>query len=210
ISLRLLILSPKATKLKLSLTVTQRQEKMLELLPRENKLLITLNCWTSLFQQAFINYRELLLSFEPLSGEYLGPNLAKVLIIILQKHKLLDRVLTVTTDNISNNKTLIQSLHESEELEPFRKQIQIVWILCLTYVIQLALNQLLGRIKASPKNDTTEKRVSWKKLMLTALEAVQEKLDKYYSQTYDSYSDLFAIATILHPQKKLRFFTTRE
>ncbi|KAJ5983062.1 hypothetical protein N7481_005161 [Penicillium waksmanii] len=65
-SLRLLVLSPKAAKHKLSLT-------------------------------------ELLLSFEPLLGKYSGPNLIKVLIIVLQKHQLADRVLTVTTDN-SNKK----------------------------------------------------------------------------------------------------------
>jgi hypothetical protein len=150
-SSRLPILSPKAAKTELSLTVTQRQKKMLALLPKENKLSIALDCWTSPFQQAFIaitayfidadwNYRELLLGFEPLSGEHSGPNLAKVLIAVLQKHQLADRILTVTTDNASNNKTLMQSIHESEELEPFREQMQIIRVPCLAHVIQLALN----------------------------------------------------------------------
>jgi hypothetical protein len=70
-------------------------------------------------------------------------------------------------------------------------------------------NQLFDHLEKSI-NQLSKKRVSWKKLMLTALEAAREKLDEYYSQTYDSHGDIFAIATILHPQKKLTFFTTRE
>lgn len=46
--------------------------------------------------------------------------------------------------------------------------------------------------------------------MLTALEAASDKLRDYYSQTYEAYGDLFAIATILDPQKKLRFFTGKD
>ena len=54
------------------------------------------------------------------------------------------------------------------------------------------------------------KRVPWKKLILTALGAASDKLRFYYSQTYEAYGDLFAIATILDPQKKLRFFTGKD
>lgn len=46
--------------------------------------------------------------------------------------------------------------------------------------------------------------------MLTALEAASDKLRDYYSQTYEAYSDLFTIAIILDPQKKLRFFIGKD
>lgn len=52
----------------------------------------------------------MLLSFEPLSRKHSRVNLAKVLLKLLQKHYIKDRVLTITTDNTSNNSTLIASI----------------------------------------------------------------------------------------------------
>ncbi|KAJ5980018.1 hypothetical protein N7481_007316 [Penicillium waksmanii] len=154
ISLRLLVLSPKAVKHKLSL----------------------------------INYRELLLSFEPLLGKYLGPNLIKLLgcIKALLKNNI--------TEYWSNKKDYTICINQ-------RKR-EITYILKkrkIGYTLYLIKN-----------NGTKKKRVPWKRLILTALKAVREKLNKYYTQTYNSYSDLFTIITILYPQKKLRFFTTQE
>jgi hypothetical protein len=54
-----------------------------------------------------------LLGFEPLHGSRTGINLDAVLFPLLQKHGVEDRVLTVTTDNASNNSTLIESLKGS-------------------------------------------------------------------------------------------------
>jgi hypothetical protein len=56
------------------------------------------------------NYRELLLGFEPLYGTHLGINLSAVLFQLLQKYNLTDRVLVITTDNASNNNTLVVSI----------------------------------------------------------------------------------------------------
>jgi hypothetical protein len=56
------------------------------------------------------NYRELLLRFEPLSGTYSGVNLSAILLQLLQKYNLADRVLTITTDNVSNNNTLVANI----------------------------------------------------------------------------------------------------
>ena len=58
-------------------------------------------------------YREILLGFEPLKGTYSGANLSIVLIELLQKHNIIDRVLAVTTDNALNNNTLMESLYKS-------------------------------------------------------------------------------------------------
>jgi hypothetical protein len=85
---------------------------------------IALDCWTSPFQQAFMaitgyfldqewEYREVLLRFEPISGSYTGVNLGRVVLQILQKHQIADRILAVTTDNASNNKTLIAAVNDS-------------------------------------------------------------------------------------------------
>lgn len=54
------------------------------------------------------------------------------------------------------------------------------------------------------------KRVHWKQLMLTALEASKAKLISYYKKTEGMRGDLFAIGAILAPDQKLAFFSTSD
>lgn len=55
------------------------------------------------------------------------------------------------------------------------------------------------------------KAVPWKKRMLQALGAAKEKLSKYYTTIdTESYGTTYAIATILYPSKKLRYFDTAD
>lgn len=96
-------------------------------------------------------YREVLLGFKPLHGAHTSANLSSVLLQTLNNHGIQDRVFGLTTDNASNNKTLLDSLQQA-----LSNDVNIIRIPCLTYVIQLSLNQLLDRIKAVPLNDTTE------------------------------------------------------
>jgi hypothetical protein len=56
------------------------------------------------------NYQEVLLGFEPLHGTHTGANLSIVLLEKLQKHEIINQVLTITTDNTSNNNTLIENV----------------------------------------------------------------------------------------------------
>ena len=101
--------------------VEERQRGLLRKLPVGAKLSIAVDCWTSPFRQAFMavtgyfidedwNYREILLGFEPLHGTHTGVNLSSVLLDLLRKHQIEDRVLTITTDNASNNLTLVESI----------------------------------------------------------------------------------------------------
>lgn len=54
------------------------------------------------------------------------------------------------------------------------------------------------------------KRAPWKMTMLNVLCAARKKLSQYYTATdSEAYGDIYAIATILAPSKKLRFFTTK-
>jgi hypothetical protein len=51
------------------------------------------------------------------------------------------------------------------------------------------------------------KTVPWKKGMLQAIQAAKPKLSKYYKATdSETFGTVYAIATILCPSKKLRFF----
>ena len=103
-------------------------------------------------------YREVLLGFEPISGTHSDVNLGGVVIRILQQHQIIHRILAVTTDNASNNKTLTTAVNESIKDLQSDPEIDstIVQVPCLAHIIQLSLLDLLGKIKASPRNDNAE------------------------------------------------------
>lgn len=67
-------------------------------------------------------------------------------------------------------------------------------------------NRLFTHLEDAEKK-LKRKAVPWKKRMLQALRAAKEKLSKYYSATdNEPYGIIYAIATILYPSKKLRYF----
>lgn len=103
--------------------VKEKQKALLQKLPLHGKLSIALDCWTSPFNQAFMaitgyfidqewNYHKILLGFEPLHGMHNGGNLSSVLLEVLKEHGITNRILSITTDNASNNNTMITQLQE--------------------------------------------------------------------------------------------------
>jgi hypothetical protein len=141
-------------------TISQ-QRAILDTLPPTSKLSLSLDCWTSPFQQAFIaitgyfldeswEYREVLLGFEPLLGTHSGENLAKVVQTTIEAYDLSDRIIAITADNASNNHTLVTSLQAEYPTCSFIRNP------CMAHVIQLSLKQLLGQMKAGPENDTID------------------------------------------------------
>lgn len=184
------LLSPKTARRRLQSMVKEGQEKVLSSLSKGSKLSIALDCWTSPFQQAFMaitgyfldgdwNYREILLGFEPVHGTHTGANLSAVLLERLQQFDIQDRVLAITTDNASNNNTLITSIQESMQSLNLPNNTPIVRIPCLAHVIQLSLKELLGLIKANPKNDTTDHQ--WSDSQAQSLRACQQQQGIIYT-----------------------------
>jgi hypothetical protein len=57
-------------------------------------------------------YREVLIGFEYLKDIYTSVELAKVINNVFSKHKLQGRVTSITTDNTSNNGTMIAEINE--------------------------------------------------------------------------------------------------
>ncbi|KAJ5666538.1 uncharacterized protein N7477_008986 [Penicillium maclennaniae] len=91
---------------------------------------------------------QILLGFEPLEGIYTGENLALALYIVINRYRIKDQILAITTDNTLNNKIIFNKVQRTYP------DISIVHIPCMAYVIQLSLNKLLYRIKVKLKNDT--------------------------------------------------------
>lgn len=75
------------------------------------------------------------------------------------------------------------------------------------YSIYNKLFSHLDAAEAKLKN----KGVIWKKRMLWALQTAKKKLSKYYTATeYEPYGDIYALATIFSPSKKLRYFSSTD
>lgn len=101
------------------------------------------------------NYCEVLLGFKPLYGSHTGENLSKTVLQLLEDHGIADRVLSVTTDNASSNNSMIESIQEVIQSQTLTNT-SIFRISCISHVIQLSLNDLLGKLKATPANKEAE------------------------------------------------------
>jgi hypothetical protein len=185
--------------------VEARQVDILTMLPKHAKLSIGLDCWTSPFKQAFMaitgyfldqhwEYREVLLGFEPLEGTHSGENLALVLSAILKQHQIIDRIMAITTDNASNNSTMIAKIQKDYPDARF------IRLPCMAHVIQLSLNQLLERIKGNPLNDTVD--MVWTKERSKAARQRPKKRD--IATTLTKARDL-AIYINASPQRQEKF-----
>jgi hypothetical protein len=102
-------------------------------------------------------------------------NLGEVVLQILQKHQITNHVLVMTTDNASNNKTLVTVINNSIWELQLKTNSIIIQIPCLAHVIQLSLVELLGKIKVLSKNDNTE--LEWSNDHVRLLRARQQKRD---------------------------------
>ena len=88
--------------------------------------------------------REVLLGFEPLSGQHTGKKLAIVVNAVLDNYRLSDRVFALVTDNASNNGTLASE--PADMLLYFNKD--EMHLSCLAHVIQLAIRAIFNSIGA--------------------------------------------------------------
>ena len=146
--------------------VREKQQSVLDKLPKGSYLSVALDCWTSPFAQAFMavtgyfldsdwNYCEVLLGFEHLHGSHTGAYLSEVVIQILQEHGIADRVLSITTDNASNNNTMMQGVQEMVQSQALCDT-SVFRVPCIVHVLQLSLKELLGKIRANPVNEEAE------------------------------------------------------
>jgi hypothetical protein len=141
--------------------------------PHPQKVSIVLDCWSAPRRDGFIAIKaywvttewemaEALIGFEAVGGNHTGESLGQLTLERLEKFGLSTRVIAMTSDNASNNKTLAETLNKAIKWLSRRMSIQdIALIPCLAHVIQLAVNDLLVDIKVVAKNDAIKK--NWEK-----------------------------------------------
>jgi len=88
------------------------------------------------------------LNFEQIEDKHIESNLSSITERILQELDIQDRVMTVITDNVSNNDVMMTALDET--LQTFSA---ISHLSCLAHVIQLAVKQLLKSLTLSLENE---------------------------------------------------------
>jgi len=101
------------------------------------------------------NYCEVLLGFEHIQGSHTGANLSETVIRIFQDHGITDRILSITTDNASNNNTMMEGVQGMVQSQALHNT-SVFRVPCIVHVMQLSLKDLLGKIKANPKNAEAE------------------------------------------------------
>ncbi len=140
------------------------QSRLLQNLKSNIKINIALNNWTSSNNIVFMNvtnyfinknwkYREMLLTFQSLSDAHTNETMIRIVVNILKKYKLKNRLLAVIIDNASNNEKM------KKEMKKILKEIDIEWdheknhVFCIVHVIQFAINEFLESMKISAVND---------------------------------------------------------
>jgi hypothetical protein len=168
-------------------------EKLLlqDVIPGSN-VSIALDCWSSPNRTAFMGitvywidkyweYREALIGFEHLQGVHSGTQLAQVLFDVLSRHQIEHSVHTITSDNASNNDTLMTEVNElanvlSSNTSQGSTQLfsnKIIRIPCISHIIQLCLRELLGSIRIDPTNEELAR--NWHKCDFQEFENIREQ-----------------------------------
>jgi hypothetical protein len=129
---------------------------------------LSVDCWSNTQRQSFMainaywinhefQHHSALIGFESLESSHSGVELSKVLLAVLQRYSICDKVQTITSDNASNNTTLVEETNNAiDQLSTRYKTLfpqQITRIPCLSHIIQLSLQALLGTVRIDPKNE---------------------------------------------------------
>ena len=102
--------------------------------------------------------------------------MSSVVLETLKNHQIQDKVFGLTSNNISNNKILADSLQQA-----LADNVKIIQTPCLAHVIQLSLNQLLDWLKAVLQNNIAEIKQADRLLSLAKEDLQYQKHEVSYT-----------------------------
>lgn len=155
--------------------VREVEEELKEQLSKVLQISLSVDCWSNTQRQSFMainaywidekfQHHGALIGFESLENSHSGSELSKVLIGVFQRYNIHDRIQTITSDNASNNTTLVEEMNNAIDQLPTRYKTLfpqlITRIPCLSHVIQLSLQALLGAVRIDPRNEDFQR--NWK------------------------------------------------
>ena len=135
-------------------TFNTRRNKLQLMLQACNSISLSVDCWTSPNNMAFLGmivhfiddewvYREKVLDFVKLDGEHTGANMAHCIATVLKEWSIDDKLLSITCDNAENNSTLVGQL--VTDLPQSRISMDNK-ISCLAHTVQLIANSILATV----------------------------------------------------------------
>ena len=159
--------------------ITRHQEirpMLLAKFPRDGtKISLSCDGWSSKNRQSYLainayfigkdwEYYEVLLAFRHIQGHHTGTRIADILEEEINFHEIEDVLGAITTDNASNNRTMteaiMKAIQQKRGLGDDDDDLQSIEHLpCLAHVIQLAISELLGKIRITPTNE--ELQATW-------------------------------------------------
>ncbi len=145
------------------------------------KISFTLNCWFAFNRQFYLTiivffidknwkYQKIIIEFEYMKEKHTEKNLFTMIETILEKYKIINRILIITIDNVFNNTiffyclmksisnitkcvNVISKNDENEKSKNEETEINLVHVFYLTHVLQLALQAFLNFVRIKSIND---------------------------------------------------------
>jgi len=111
------------------------------------------------------------LDFDEVLEAHSGEHLAEILLKVLEEYKITDKLSYITSDNASNNISMVK------ELERLLEEHDIEWdhtkyhIPCLTHVINIAVQKFLASIKSDCLEGSTNSAASTQGLRFSEIVA---------------------------------------
>ena len=99
-------------------------------------------------------YKEAVLEFKEIEGAKSGENMAQIVFELLHELDIESKVLSITSDNASNNETLVEEFNSSlcehfvGSPNPLRFKGQESYIRCLAHVLNLIVKKILTTLKS--------------------------------------------------------------
>jgi hypothetical protein len=135
-----------------------------KLVKTTSKLSFTADAWTSKSMLPFLGLtchfidedwvlNNLLLGFEYIEGGHSGENLARCLFSVFDEFGVTKKVLCITTDNASNNDTMVACLEERLGEQDNVFQAESCHVSCISHVINLVCQDVLKSLKHMKRKD---------------------------------------------------------
>src|SRR5271169_3555261 len=114
---------------------------------------------TSHYIDSDFNLHRDLLAFEHLDSSHTGQYLAGVVFKIIEDHNLSQKLFCITTDNASNNYSMVRELAKLLDSIGIYRDPETNHIPCLAHIINLIVQSFLDALVADPDQATTFKSI---------------------------------------------------